>query len=125
MHTRRVTEALQVVAMRLPVEALLPQLRPILEGVLLWASDSKNKFKLKVTPLPVFHHSIRVTILYISHDTLKLKEGNAAPGLTLSNGQQVVSVVAVSAIPTCCYIISLCFWRSIVNVCVCAGVRCG
>ena len=38
----------QVVAMRLPVEALQPQLGPILEGVLLWAADSKNKFKLKV-----------------------------------------------------------------------------
>jgi hypothetical protein len=36
------------VAMRLPVEALQPQLGPILEGVLLWAADSKNKFKLKV-----------------------------------------------------------------------------
>ena len=34
--------------MRLPVEALQPQLGPILEGVLLWAADSKNKFKLKV-----------------------------------------------------------------------------
>ena len=34
--------------MRLPAEALQPQLGPILEGVLLWAADSKNKFKLKV-----------------------------------------------------------------------------
>lgn len=39
--------------MRLPAEALQPQLGPILEGVLLWAADSKNKFKLKVrTPMP-------------------------------------------------------------------------
>jgi hypothetical protein len=37
--------------MRLPVEALQPQLGPILEGVLLWAADSKNKFKLKVRRL--------------------------------------------------------------------------
>lgn len=34
--------------MRLPVEMLEPQLDAILEGILLWASDSKNKFKLKV-----------------------------------------------------------------------------
>lgn len=40
----------QVVAMRLPVEMIIPQLGPILEGVLLWAADSKNKFKLKVSP---------------------------------------------------------------------------
>ena len=38
----------QVVAMRLPLEALSPHLPAILEGVLLWAADSKNKFKLKV-----------------------------------------------------------------------------
>lgn len=39
---------LKVVAMRLPAEALQPHLAAILEGILLWASDSKNKFKLKV-----------------------------------------------------------------------------
>ncbi|GIL64267.1 hypothetical protein Vafri_18268 [Volvox africanus] len=38
----------KVCAMRLPVEILLPHLRPILEGMLVWAEDSKNKFKLKV-----------------------------------------------------------------------------
>ncbi|GLC60588.1 hypothetical protein PLESTB_001631100 [Pleodorina starrii] len=38
----------KVCAMRLPVELLLPQLGPILEGMLVWAEDSKNKFKLKV-----------------------------------------------------------------------------
>jgi len=38
----------QVVAMRLPLEAVQPHLPAILEGVLLWAADSKNKFKLKV-----------------------------------------------------------------------------
>ena len=38
----------QVVAMRLPLEAVLPHLPATLEGVLLWAADSKNKFKLKV-----------------------------------------------------------------------------
>ncbi|GLI63541.1 hypothetical protein VaNZ11_006530 [Volvox africanus] len=38
----------KVCAMRLPVEILLPHLGPILEGMLVWAEDSKNKFKLKV-----------------------------------------------------------------------------
>ncbi|KAG2487102.1 hypothetical protein HYH03_014215 [Edaphochlamys debaryana] len=38
----------KVCSMRLPVELLLPQLGPILEGMLVWAEDSKNKFKLKV-----------------------------------------------------------------------------
>ncbi|KAG2424708.1 hypothetical protein HXX76_014284 [Chlamydomonas incerta] len=38
----------KVCAMRLPVELLTPQLGPILEGMLIWAEDSKNKFKLKV-----------------------------------------------------------------------------
>jgi ribosomal RNA-processing protein 12 len=34
--------------MRMPVEVLLPWLGPMQEGMLLWAEDSKNKFKLKV-----------------------------------------------------------------------------
>ncbi len=34
--------------MRLPTEVLDQHLRPILEGLLLWSEDSKNKFKLKV-----------------------------------------------------------------------------
>ena len=34
--------------MRLPTEVLEQHLRPILEGLLLWSEDSKNKFKLKV-----------------------------------------------------------------------------
>ncbi|GFR52360.1 hypothetical protein Agub_g14918 [Astrephomene gubernaculifera] len=38
----------KVCAMRLPVDLLTPQLGPILEGILLWSQDSKNKFKLKV-----------------------------------------------------------------------------
>ncbi|PNW69821.1 hypothetical protein CHLRE_19g751197v5 [Chlamydomonas reinhardtii] len=38
----------KVCAMRLPVELLTPHLGPILEGMLIWAEDSKNKFKLKV-----------------------------------------------------------------------------
>ncbi|GIL82209.1 hypothetical protein Vretifemale_11129 [Volvox reticuliferus] len=38
----------KVCAMRLPVEILLSHLGPILEGMLVWAGDSKNKFKLKV-----------------------------------------------------------------------------
>lgn len=49
--TDRAWVLIQVVAMRLPAEALQPQLGPILEGVLLWAADSKNKFKLKVRRL--------------------------------------------------------------------------
>ena len=38
----------QVAAMRVPVDMLVPHLGAMLEGILLWASDSKNKFKLKV-----------------------------------------------------------------------------
>lgn len=38
----------QVCAMRLPADVLLPWLGPMQEGMLLWAEDSKNKFKLKV-----------------------------------------------------------------------------
>lgn len=34
--------------MRMPGHLLEQQLGPILEGILLWAEDSKNKFKLKV-----------------------------------------------------------------------------
>jgi len=34
--------------MRMPSAMLEQQLGPILEGILLWAEDSKNKFKLKV-----------------------------------------------------------------------------
>jgi hypothetical protein len=34
--------------MRMPVELLLPHLNAVLEGLLIWAEDSKNKFKLKV-----------------------------------------------------------------------------
>jgi hypothetical protein len=33
--------------MRLPAEVLTPQLGPLLEAVLLWSTDTKNKFKLK------------------------------------------------------------------------------
>lgn len=39
---------MQVCAMRLPVEVLQQHLGRMLEGVLVWANDSKNKFKLKV-----------------------------------------------------------------------------
>mmetsp|Transcript_19672 Transcript_19672/g.54892 ORF Transcript_19672/g.54892 Transcript_19672/m.54892 type:complete len:1497 (+) Transcript_19672:183-4673(+) len=38
----------KVCAMRMPSSMLEQQLGPILEGILLWAEDSKNKFKLKV-----------------------------------------------------------------------------
>ncbi len=54
----------QVVAMRLPVELLMGHLAAILEGILLWASDSKNKFKLKV-PLGV--HSPEGSFLFMRH----------------------------------------------------------
>ncbi|KAK9864417.1 hypothetical protein WJX84_009705 [Apatococcus fuscideae] len=39
---------LKVVAMRLPAAQLDQNLKPILEGLMIWAHDSKNKFKLKV-----------------------------------------------------------------------------
>jgi ribosomal RNA-processing protein 12 len=49
---RRTTDMLlppqQVVAVVLPLEQLQPFLPQILEGLLLWCEDSKNKFKLKV-----------------------------------------------------------------------------
>ena len=35
--------------MRLPADVLEQHLQLILEGLLLWSEDSKNKFKLKVT----------------------------------------------------------------------------
>lgn len=39
--------------MKLPVEILQQHLESILEGILLWSQDSKNKFKLKVfSPFP-------------------------------------------------------------------------
>lgn len=38
----------QVCAMRLPVEVLEKHMPQILEGLLLWSEDSKNKFRLKV-----------------------------------------------------------------------------
>eukprot|EP00887_Chlorella_sp_A99_P003957 scaffold11.g3957.t1 len=37
-----------VVVVRLPAEGLAPFVGPILEGILLWAEDSKNKFRAKV-----------------------------------------------------------------------------
>ncbi|MEW5303886.1 MAG: hypothetical protein WDW36_006538 [Sanguina aurantia] len=39
---------IKVCTMRMPAVILSAQLGPILEGVLLWGDDSKNKFKLKV-----------------------------------------------------------------------------
>ncbi len=41
---------LQVCAVRLPVEVLEQHMAQILEGLLLWSEDSKNKFRLKVHP---------------------------------------------------------------------------
>lgn len=40
--------------MKLPAEMLQKHLAAILEGILLWAEDSKNKFKLKVCTF--YHH---------------------------------------------------------------------
>jgi hypothetical protein len=42
---------LKVAAMRVPVELLTPHLKDILDGVLLWAEDTKNRYKLKVRHL--------------------------------------------------------------------------
>lgn len=42
---------LRVVALRVPVDLVAPHLALIIEGVLVWAEDSKNKFKLKVRRL--------------------------------------------------------------------------
>ncbi len=41
----------QVCAMRLPVEVLQAHMAAMLEGLLLWSEDSKNKFRLKVRVL--------------------------------------------------------------------------
>jgi hypothetical protein len=38
----------QVCAMRMPADLLMVWLPQLLEGMLLWADDSKNKFRLKV-----------------------------------------------------------------------------
>jgi hypothetical protein len=40
---------MQVCAIRLPVEILEANLREILEALLIWSDDTKNKFKLKVS----------------------------------------------------------------------------
>lgn len=42
---------LRVVALRVPADLVTPHLSLITEGVLVWAEDSKNKFKLKVRRL--------------------------------------------------------------------------
>lgn len=42
---------LKVVALRVPVDLVSPHLPLIVNGVLVWAKDSKNKFKLKVRRL--------------------------------------------------------------------------
>eukprot|EP00892_Ulva_mutabilis_P007664 jgi/Ulvmu1/526/UM001_0534.1 len=42
---------LKVVALRVPVDLVTPHLPLIITGVLVWAEDSKNKFKLKVRRL--------------------------------------------------------------------------
>lgn len=39
---------LQVCAMRMPVDMLLQWLPQMMEGMLIWSDDSKNKFRLKV-----------------------------------------------------------------------------
>lgn len=42
---------LKVIALRVPVDLVTPHLPLIVQGVLVWAEDSKNKFKLKVRRL--------------------------------------------------------------------------
>jgi hypothetical protein len=42
---------LKVAAMRVPIELLTPHLRDVVSGVLLWAEDTKNRYKLKVRHL--------------------------------------------------------------------------
>lgn len=44
----------QVCAVRLPVDVLDQHMAQILEGLLLWSEDSKNKFRLKVQPVCLF-----------------------------------------------------------------------
>ena len=39
---------MKVCVIKLPVEVLQQYLESILEGILIWSQDSKNKFKLKV-----------------------------------------------------------------------------
>ena len=39
---------LKVAVMRVPAELLAPHLRAMVEGVLVWAEDTKNRYKLKV-----------------------------------------------------------------------------
>ena len=49
---------MQVVTVRLPADELATFLPSILEGILLWAGDSKNKFRAKASgrlPPPWLH----------------------------------------------------------------------
>ena len=39
--------------MKLPPEMLQQHMKDILEGLLLWGDDPKNKFRLKVRPPPI------------------------------------------------------------------------
>ena len=39
--------------MKLPPEMLQQHLKDMLEGLLLWGDDPKNKFRLKVRPPPI------------------------------------------------------------------------
>jgi hypothetical protein len=72
--------------MRLPAEALQPHLAAILEGILLWASDSKNKFKLKViacrvpTIQPFLHQGQSISASHC------LGVSSSAPALMQSRG---------------------------------------
>ena len=53
----------QVCAMRLPADVLEQHLRLILEGLLLWSEDSKNKFKLKVAFPQVLYIGLILTLV--------------------------------------------------------------
>jgi ribosomal RNA-processing protein 12 len=48
-----------VVIARLPAEDLLPYLPSLVEGLLIWAEDSKNHFKMKVSLYSLYQAASR------------------------------------------------------------------
>lgn len=62
---------MQVCAMRMPVDLLLQWMPQIMEGMLIWSDDSKNKFRLKVGvwsaqfQLPKGHVDAAAHVLYL------------------------------------------------------------
>lgn len=53
----------QVCVSRMQIEMLERHLKGILEGILLWSEDSKNKFKLKVGPFRQILISLNACLL--------------------------------------------------------------